>query len=736
MNERAEESRTSESKERPPREISTRTLAGLLEQHRQWLGSDRKQGASADLSGADLQGADLSGADLVEANLQQAVLREANLKRAVLIEANLQQAALSGADLQGADLNRANLHGADLSGADLSGANLQTADLSGANLKRAVLSEANLQQAALSEAKLQQAVLRGANLQRAVLIEAKLQGADLSGANLQGADLSGAYLQKADLLKANLQGANLYRAQLSHATFLNTNLREANLQNATLEDVSGLLARQLAGADVSGAKLPPDIHKFEGLAIVEEASKNTRKIFLAMLLGSAYSALTVFSTKDAALLTNSASSPLPIIGTPIPIAGFFGVAPVILFAIYLYFHFYLQRLWEALADLPAGLPDGRPLDKRAYPWLLNGLVRSHFLQLKEDRPPLSRLQALVSTLLAWWAVPFTIALFWLRYLPRHEWVGTGFHLAFLVLAIVCAVWFQRLARITLRGQLPTPIRFEGNWRRAKPYKQALKKTYKLVVISGVVLLFAVGVSYGAINGTPRWQATGAGAVMTRLRKTIPQILPIVGARAFADISGQEVSTKPPNWFRDGELPRLVKGARLEYADLRNAYASSAFLVNANLGLANLQGADLRLANLQGADLGGANLQGVTLGRANLQGADLRLANLQRAFLVWANLQGADLSAAKLQGADLSGANLQGATLGRANLQGADLGGANLQGTVGLTAIQAKAANNWDSAFYSDDFLTELGLPSDHNQMLCIQFEGLAPALCRDFVDQP
>ncbi len=704
MNKEADQPKGPDSQEQELPKIGKEKLQEILAQHKRWVESEFKEGARADLSRTKLQGADLSQAELQWADLSQA---------------ELQGADLSQAELQGADLSQAKLQKANLQGASLFEANLQDADLIEANLQAANLFDANLQGAVLSQAHLQKAVLSLAELQGANLQAANLQGADLTLAELQGANLIEANLQGANLIEANLQGANLYRAQLSHATLLHTNLREANLQNATLIDVSGLLARQLAGADVSGAKLPEDIHKFEGLTIVEEASKNTRKIFLAMLLGCAYSALTVFSTKDAPLLTNSASSPLPIIGTPIPIAGFFGVAPVILFAIYLYFHFYLQRLWEGLADLPAVFPDGRPLDKRAYPWLLNGLVRAHFLHLKEDRPPLSRLQALVSILLAWWVVPFTIALFWLRYLPRHKWVGTGFHLAFLVLAIVCAVWFQRLARITLRGQLPKPIRFEGNWRRVKPYKEVLKRTYKLVAIGGIVLLFAVGVSYGAINGKPPSNETESRTAQTLLREIIPQVLPYVGARAFADIDDQEVSTKPPNWFRDGELPRLIKGAQLRKADLRYAYAIGAFLVNADLVRANLQGAHLFGANLQGADLSGAELQG----------ADLREAVLQEASLFDANLQGANLVGAELQGADLRVANLREVDLVSVNLQGA-----NLQGTAGLTAIQVKAASNWDTAFYSDDFLTELGLPADHNQMLCSRLSFL-PTWCRDSLDQ-
>ena len=371
---------------------------------------------------------------------------------------------------------------------------------------------------------------------------------------------------------------------------------------------------------------------------------------------------------------------------------------------------------------------------------MNGLVRSHFLHLKKNRPPLSRLQNLVSILLAWWAVPFTIALFWLRYLPRHEWVGTGFHLAFLALAIVCAVWFQRLAKRTLRGQLPEPIQFEGNWRRARPYKEVLKRTYKLVAIGGIVLLLAVGVSYAAINGTklpelPGNETEPRGA-LTLLREIIPRVLTYIGARAFADLTEQDVSTKPANWFTgDKELTEIVSGARLKGADLRHATAIRAFLVKADLRGAQLQEANLTEAFLQGADLYMANLQRAILSEANLQNADLGVANLQGANLFFANLQGADLFGANLQEANLGSANLQRADLRFANLKGASLLWGDLQWATHLTASQVKAANDWDWALYSDDFLIELGLPRGHNQMLCSRALE-APERCRDFIDQP
>ncbi len=126
------------------------------------------------------------------------------------------------------------------------------------------------------------------------------------------------------------------------------------------------------------------------------------------------------------------------------------------------------------------------------------------------------------------------------------------------------------------------------------------------------------------------------------------------------------------------------------------------------------------ANLQEAVLRGANLQKAHLREANLQKAHLREANLEGANLFEAKLQGAKLTGANLQEANLFGANLEGAVLGGANLQKARLFGANLQGAVlggakALNSTQVKTAVNWELAFYSKDFLKELGLSPDHNE---------------------
>ena len=164
------------------------------------------------------------------------------------------------------------------------------------------------------------------------------------------ADFSNCSLtSKARFVRVDYEDVSFRSADLCSIIFENMHLtdadfRDANLQGTVFNKVEGLSSGQLAGSDVTGAKLGEDIQKFESLDIIKEASKNARKLFLAMLLGCVYAIITIATTTDARLIANSASSPLPIIGVEIPIAGFYWAAPLLLVGLYLYFHIYMQRL--------------------------------------------------------------------------------------------------------------------------------------------------------------------------------------------------------------------------------------------------------------------------------------------------------------------------------------------------------------------------------------------------------
>jgi uncharacterized protein YjbI with pentapeptide repeats len=603
---------------------------------------NRAQLSGAHLCGANLRGtnlsefeADLSGTDLSKAILHKAKLNGADLGAADLNSTDFSETFLTGADLSDVDLSQAKLSGVDLSGVNFSGftligANLSEANLRGANLCGVNLTEADLQKAKLSNAKLSQANLSKADLQNAnlaeanltcaILQEAILTGAILQKANLGGADLTEAQLNKTDLANADFKRANLTNADLSGKTDLNgadfrkakvnntlfceyingnygasaclknADFREAELRNVDLTNVSDFSIENIAGADVLNLTLPKTVKKdkFEALEMVAETSKNARNLFHLMLLGCLYSWITIATTTDVNLLTDSATSPLPVINAAIPIVKFYWAAPLFLLGFYVYFHLYSQRMWEELSFQPAIFPDGKRLDRKAYPWLLNVFTNLHFTLLKKNRSAQIFLKVFFSWLLGWWSVPITLGYFDWRCLTRHDRTLTYMHLILLVLSILLMFRSYSLATATL-------------WEKKRV---KWKETFAKRNICHVLLMFGVVLGILLVLG----------------------MISFVYSKPLSDFSlikwrpanfiEADVSIKHDNWTGSDEEIPLIKGAKLQNSNLENVQANGAFLIkadlrNATLINANLVNADLRSANLEGANLVRANLKQAT-----------------------------------------------------------------------------------------------------------------------------
>lgn len=534
-------------------------------------------------------------------------------------------------------------------------------------------------------------------------------------------------LSGCDLSFCNLRGALLRDINFEESNFFETELREADLRGADLSKAKGcLLAKQFAGTDLTGATLPkPIADAYDKLGSVSEISDSAKKLFLALLAGCLYSWLTIATTKDVELITNRASSPLPIIQTAIPIVGFYVVAPVILLCIYFYFHFYLQKLWEELATLPAVFPDGRPLYARADPWLFNDLVSAHFVRLKKERPFLSYFQQWISILLAWWIVPITLLLFWGRYLPRHDTPWTIVLAVLLAISIVSAIQLYRLAKETLAGCQRTAF----TWKEAVKRRRTYLDIWRLVV-SAVAL---ISISLGAIYGDPVVNSTAANQYRSP-RTWIPWLIGRTGYSPFANLTDADISTRPPEWSAsiDDTSDKLerVKGGDLRSDNLRFMLANHVFMAKTQLQHAKLQnadlfGADLRSAKLDEADLTDAILQHASLKSASMEYARLDNADLTQAQLSRVNLRRASMNEVLLTGADMTGADLTNANLHHATLALADLTGAilahasikhaDLRVTKGLTKEMVQQAADWQMALYDDNLLKQLGLSPDHNQ---------------------
>lgn len=482
---------------------------------------------------------------------------------------------------------------------------------------------------------------------------------------------------------------------------------------------------------------------YEGLDNVKSISESARKLFLAVLAACLYCWLTIATTVDVNLITNRASSPLPIIQTSIPIVSFYVVAPLLLLCIYFYFHFYLQKLWEELQSLPAVLPDGRPLHAKVDPWLLNDLVRSHIAKLNANRPFLSYFQQFVSVVMAWWAVPITVLLFWGRYLRRHEQIGTAYHVTLLVIAVVSAVCLYRLAIATLRGAERVPF----TWRAALTSRRGYLIATSVVIVGVLLGLISLGALRGVRSGEPIFGFTPQSEVQwipapwdekqAQIRTWVPRAMALIGCPPFANLTNAEVSQKKPTWTqKSGGDANSVIGAQLHRTNLRYASADGAFLAGADLGGADLTDATLIGADLTGADAGGATLIDARLFGAHLSGADLGFADLSSSGLEGADLSNSKLDNSNLRDAGLIGSNLRGADLREANLAGAmlsssDLSGASLNGAdltyadfrhirdteTKLDPDAIKLANHWEKAFYDCKLIEALHLPLDNNVKL-------------------
>lgn len=469
-------------------------------------------------------------------------------------------------------------------------------------------------------------------------------------------DTDGREGARADLRGADLRKANFGTAHLEHAI-----LRDAHLGDANLGSTTGLLGGQLAGTNVSGARLPDAISKFDSFSVVQDGAKTYMTLVLTMLAAVAYALLTIGATRDANLLANSGTTQLPIIGTQTPIVQFYWLGPTLLLGLYVYYLLNAQRVCELLAEMPAVFPDGRPLDQKLNSLLLSALVRRHFRQLHSHTPPLSGLQRRISIFVAWWVVPLTLLLFWARYLRRHDWPGTFFQTAVVTLSLAAGVMFYRLMRSTLAGT-------------------ELPRGYRPGLPLGAAALLLV-CAFGAIEGVPS-DAHGLeihGLHKGDPRRWLPHLYEYLELNPEADLQGAELSLKPPGWADGPGAVHQVKGAHLRHRQLKHARAGGAFFVNSDLRGAQLEGAFLGGADFRQADLRDADLSYTEAERIKLDEADLEGAALLDANLAYGQLTGADLKRARLVGADLAHAQLSGARLSQADLSNVDLLFADLRG---------------------------------------------------------
>jgi len=516
---------------------------------------------------------------------------------------------------------------------------------------------------------------------QADLSRENLEDADLIDARLQEALLNKTILKRADLMLADFRGASLLQANLKDANLLGTVFHQANLQAATLEGATGLLNRQLAGANLFSAVLPADTSPSEGLKYVRAVANKAGWFLVAMLLVNALAWLRIFTTRDPQLLRNAPALPFFGLQADVPFVPFYLFGPVVILSLYVCFHLYLQRLWDGAAQLPAIFPDGRSLDT-CLPWFARWSARMHSKWLKNTRSPLAFLEAGIAMLLLYWVVPATITLFWGRYLTLEDMRGTSALVLLVVASVTAALGFPRMVGKAFGGDSPRL----ANTTKSSRWRTMLVRSAAPLGVGLVLFLLSIGTIQGAPHDFGRTSASASPGIKT----LAAEILWTAGYNPYAQLTEADVSTKPPAWSGKDEEVAQVKGAslnrlKLQYIQAYGAFFAKARLWQADLRNAYLSEADLREANLRQAEMQFVVLDRAKLARASLQEADLRNANLNRANLREANLSSAVLSDATLLDATLDNASLykvdlRNALLQRASLKQADLREANLENT--------------------------------------------------------
>ncbi|HXM97147.1 MAG TPA: pentapeptide repeat-containing protein [Candidatus Dormibacteraeota bacterium] len=511
--------------------------------------------------------------------------------------------------------------------------------------------------------------------------------ADFTGVSLQGAILDRANLQGADLSMANFRGASLVQANLSEANLLGTEFHSANLMGATLYGAEGLWAGRLGGTNLFDAVLPESVAAFDGAKGLMQSSKRTQRIYVAMLSLSAVCAVLILLTSDLRLLLDSSAIPVIHFGNILPMSGFYLGAPLLLFLLYLRFHFLLLRLWGTLAELPSVFADGQTAEKGG-PWFLVGLIRLHSKWPKESRSPLLVLETFLAAVLVYWAVPMVLFLFWARYLVRQDFRGTLLHVLMVTAAVGGATGLPFLVSRLLRQA-------ELRRKKAKNLVRMVLKSLRASFATGIALLL---LSIGVIHGLPAEKSVHPEVAQASMRRWASEFLQSTGYRPYAEIT--EASFIPPSareTLKSGEFD-AVPGPKLNLENFRYARGYRTVLVNARLWRANLEGiclseSDLRGANLRESVLRSAALDRMRAEKANFVSADARGANFAAADLresdfSYANLENTNFSGAKLNSASLYGANLQHAILLRADLSHADLRDVKLENAnLALSLLQ-------------------------------------------------
>lgn len=372
-------------------------------------------------------------------------------------------------------------------------------------------------------------------------------------------------------------------------------------------------------------ELPSEIDRINAL------TTNARNTWLVLLATLVFVGITLMDVDHIDFYGVDRATDLPLVNVSVPTRFFFYAAPVLIAAIYGYFHLYLIRLWDALSVARPGY-GSRPLGDLVSPWLVTDAALHLRANLRGDKCATPRVleggAMLLNILLAWVFGIAVLVLLWWTSMTARDWLMTGIAGGMLSIALFAGGASLAMMVIRMRKRSDGPL--------VNVLASAPAMCMVLVAVPFILML-----SGQRTTGSLKMLAP-IEMINEDIVQRPPGRLPLALARdefrdawckrkdvkkcdALTDEQEQTFSEdwktrretelrdlRRPEWLREGD--DAAGKADLRDADLRSAFLSGTYLRNARL-----QDADLRGAQMEGADLWGAQMERAVLSMSRIFG---------------------------------------------------------------------------------------------------------------------
>lgn len=471
-----------------------------------------------------------------------------------------------------------------------------------------------------------------------------ISGQDFSSALLQHSNFSHSQSDNCNFTNTRLEGADFSFSDLKHSQFEGSNLKNTVFHFAQLEDCDlstavNLSETQFAGANLSYCKLPTSF-SFPTLNYVQEAAKSLSVHLITLFLACLYSWIAIGSTTDIDLLHDAKSIFFPLLEMSLPTVGFYYISPLVLLVITLAFNFQLSLYWQRLSCLPSYFPDGSVITLKTFPTLIDNMVEQYFPLVKKNHNTFDKKVKLYLTLMVLFFVsPATLIGYWLRYIPRHDYVGSILHSSTIIICICSSfiIW-HKIKRTA-----------EPDHKSEFPNKRFIAAT---TILISIMFILSYGTSTGSKYPFSHMYMDISFQKLTQ--STEPQT-----TRRTRRTEQSTTKISEYGFILDNRNLRHANmfHVNLHYGSLKNTILSYADLRKANLSYSEMKQADLTYARLDNATISNVNAI-----RANFSHAQLHMADLSDSVFSQGNFTSTNLTRAKMLRSDFSRSNLSHSTM--------------------------------------------------------------------------